>query len=153
MSASHTREPIAVTHEGGLAFAAQVRSHRLLTDQPVHAGGADSGPTPLELIGASLGTCIAFYVHQFCVSRGLPDEGLRIEVLPHNAPNPSRIARFDVTVRLATELPPHAMEMLERVARSCPAHNTLATGAAMSLHFATPSRAVGATPGATTSDA
>jgi hypothetical protein len=32
-------------------------------------------------------------------------------------------------VILPTELPPHYADMLERVARSCPAHNTLQNGA------------------------
>lgn len=133
MSDVHTRRPIAVSHEGGLRFAAQIRSHRVLTDQSVHAGGEDSAPSPVELISAALGSCVALYVHQFCVSRKLPHEGMRIEVMPHYATSPNRIDVLDVTVRLPAELPPHAMEMLERVVRSCPAHNTLVHGAAVSV--------------------
>jgi putative redox protein len=137
MSDSHTRMPIAVTHEGGLRFAAQVRSHRVITDQSERAGGEDSAPSPIELISVALGSCVALYVHQFCLSRGLPHEGMSVEVLPHHAASPSRIAALDVTVRLPVALPPHAMEMLERVVRSCPAHNTLAQGAAVSVSIDT----------------
>ena len=133
MSNSRTRMPISVTHEGGLRFAAQIRSHRVLTDQSVHAGGEDAAPSPIELISAALGGCVALYVHQFCQSRGFPDDGLRIEVVPHNATSPNRIDALDVTVRLPVALPPHAMEMLERVVRSCPAHNTLVHGASVSV--------------------
>jgi len=38
-----------------------------------------------------------------------------------------------VTVRLGQELSPHVREMLERVVRSCPVHNTLAHGAAVAV--------------------
>jgi uncharacterized OsmC-like protein len=133
MSESNARTPIVVTREGGLRFAAQIRSHRVLTDQSVHAGGEDSAASPIELISAALGSCVALYVYRFCESRGLPHDGMRIEVMPHNATSPSRIAALDVTVRLPVELPAHAMEMLERVVRSCPAHNTLVHGAAVSV--------------------
>ena len=133
MSDSQTRMPITVTHDGGLRFAAQIRSHRVMTDQSVRAGGGDSAPSPIELISASLGSCVALYVHQFCESRGLAHDGMRIEVMPHHAASPNRIAAVDVTVQLPAELPPHAMEMLERVVRSCPAHNTLVHGASVSV--------------------
>ena len=94
----HTRAPIVVTHEGGLSFAAQVGTHRLVVDQPVRAGGQDRGPAPIELLGAALGTCVALYVQQFCYTRGLDHEGLRVEVEQHSASNPSRIDRFVVRV-------------------------------------------------------
>ena len=45
-------QPIVVTHDGGVRFAAQIRSHRVVVDQPERAGGDDSGPMPLELLGA-----------------------------------------------------------------------------------------------------
>jgi uncharacterized OsmC-like protein len=138
MSHSHGRIPIAVTHEGGLRFAAQIRSHRVLTDQSVRAGGGDTAPSPIELMSASLGSCVALYVYQFCLSRGLAYDGMRIEVMPHHATSPNRIDALDVTVRLPADLPPRAMEMLERVVRSCPAHNTLAHGAAVSVSITSP---------------
>lgn len=127
--ASTVRQPIVVTHEGGVRFVAQVRSHRVLVDQPRHAGGDDAGPAPIELLGASLGTCVALYVQQFCHARGLPTDGMRVEVDTVGAANPNRIGRFTVRVSLPTQLPPHYAEMIERVARSCPAHNTLGHGA------------------------
>lgn len=133
MTTSPTRQPIVVTHEHGLRFSAQVRQHRVITDQSERAGGSDSAPSPTELISAALGSCIALYVYQFCTSRGILHEGLRIEVLPINGTGPNRIAELRVTVRLGQELSPHVREMLERVVRSCPVHNTLAHGAAVSV--------------------
>lgn len=124
-------QPMVVTHEGGLRFAAQIRGHRLMVDQPRGAGGEDAAPMPLELLGASLGTCVALYVQQFCHARGLPYEGMRVEVQPHGAQG--RIGKFDVRVILREPVPPRYAEMLERVAQSCPAHNTLTHGAEVAV--------------------
>jgi len=35
---------MVVTHEGGVRFAADVRGHRVIVDQPIGSGGEDSGP-------------------------------------------------------------------------------------------------------------
>jgi putative redox protein len=140
MAPQNPRQPIVVTHQGGLKFAAQVRSHRVFVDQPVHSGGDDSAPAPIELLGASLGTCIALYVQQFCQLRGLPYEGMRVEVETVGAANPNRIARFSARVVLPTEVPGKYAEAIERVARSCPAHNTLAGGAHVTVSVETSPR-------------
>lgn len=136
MSAPKQREPMVVTHEGGVQFAAQVRTHRIIVDQPEKGGGADAGPSPIELLGVSLGTCVALYVQQFCHSRELPYEGLRVEVQQRGAQNPNRIGEFAVKVVLPAGIPEEHAAMLERVARSCPAHNTLAHGAEVAMEFA-----------------
>ena len=117
MSAPKQRDPMIITHEGGVQFAAQVRKHRILVDQPERGGGADAGPSPIELLGVSLGTCVALYVQQFCQSRNLPYDGMRVEL------------------QLPAGIPAEHVEMLERVARSCPAHNTLVHGATVAMEF------------------
>lgn len=134
----HTHsDPIVVTHDGGLRFAAQVRSHRVIVDQPLGAGGMDSGPMPIEMLGVSLGTCIALYVQQFCQPRGISTSGLRVEVDQLGARHPNRIAEFVVRVFLPEPVSPAYAEMLERVVRSCPAHNTLDHGAEVQVHVET----------------
>jgi putative redox protein len=134
------REPMIVTHEGGTRFATQIRGHTLIVDQPVGVGN-DEGPMPLELLGASIGTCVALYVQQFCHSRGLPYEGMRVEVQQLGAQGPSRIGKFDVRVVLEEALPAQYAPMLERVARSCPAHNTLVHGSEVAVRIEQPQTA------------
>lgn len=136
MSEHGGRPPMVITHAGGLKFAAQIRQHRLMVDQPAGAGGEDSAPMPIELLGAALGTCVALYVQQFCHARGLSSEGMRVEVDPHGAQG--RIGRFDVRVVLREPLPPQYAQLLERVARSCPAHNTLTHGAEVAVTIEQP---------------
>ena len=131
------RAPIVVTHEGGLKFAAQVRSHRVVVDQPPRGGGNDEGPMPIELLGASLGTCVGLYVQQFCHTRGLPYDGMRVEVEQYGAQNPNRVGEFVVRVVLPQGVPDQYAEALERVARSCPAHHTLELGAKLPFEIQT----------------
>lgn len=119
--------PMVVTHEGGMKFATRIRNHTVVVDQPKGAGN-DEGPMPIELLGASLGTCVALYVQQFCQTRGLRYEGMRVELQQYGAQNPGRVGLFDVRVILPEELPAQYAEMVQRVARSCPAHNTLVHG-------------------------
>ena len=132
MTAS-VHQPIVVTHEGGVRFAAQVGSHRVIVDQPERSGGENAGPSPIELLGTALGTCIAYYVQQFLHARGLPYDGMRVEVEQHKASGPSRIGTFVARVVVPATLPAATTALLEQVARSCPAHGTLTHGAQVSV--------------------
>jgi len=138
MSTSPNAHPIVVTHDGGTKFSARVRGHRVIVDQPVEAGGADAGPMPIELLGVSLGTCIALYVEQFLDARRLPHHGMRVEVEQVGARHPSRVSEFVVHVILPAPLSAAHTELLERVARSCPAHNTLERAAHVRVEIEMP---------------
>jgi uncharacterized OsmC-like protein len=86
---------------------------------------------PIEMLGVSLGTCVAHYVTQFLTAREISVAGLRVEVQARAVAHPSRVANFDVKVLLPAGTPSAYNEMLERVVASCPAHNTLAHGASV----------------------
>jgi len=122
-------EPIVVTHATNARFDIQIRGHRLVVDQTTNGGGEDAGPEPIELLGAALGSCIAYYVEQFCRARGLESDGLVVTVDQRMVDAPRRVGRFVVAVRLPASFPDRYMETVERVTRSCPAHNTLVRGA------------------------
>jgi putative redox protein len=127
-----------ITLEGGLRFTADIRGHRVPTDQPVTVGGEDTAAMPLELLAASLGTCIALYAQQFCAVRGLPHAGMRVEVAWETAKGPKRISRFDVKVILPGDLPDDYRPALERAVRTCPVHNTLQHPPEMTVELLTP---------------
>jgi putative redox protein len=115
----------AVERAAGLRFTATVRGHTVVMDQPVGLGGGDDAPSPLELLGVSLGGCIALYVHQFCAARGIDDDELRVDVVAETARKPYRIGRFLVQLTLPAALPAEYHAAIERVVRTCPVHNTL----------------------------
>jgi putative redox protein len=109
-----------------------------VVDQTIKGGGTDSAPTPIELLGAALGSCIAYYIHHFLHVRGLPADALNVSVTQKSASNPSRVECFDVVVTLPAEVPGQYMPLLHRVIDSCPAHNTLAPGARIDVKFEVP---------------
>lgn len=130
--------PIVVTHDCGVRFAVRIRSHELFVDQTVNGGGSDSAPTPIELLGASLASCIAYYVHHFFHTRGLPADGIRVEVSQTSARDPHRVESFSVTVFLPADIPDRYLPLIHRVIDACPAHNTLAMGATVAVRIAAP---------------
>ena len=130
--------PIVVTHTDGVKFSIRIRSHEILVDQTIAGGGRDSAPTPLELLGASLGSCIAYYVHHFFHTRGLPADDIRVEVTQQKASHPTRIESFAVKLTLPGDVPEKYLPLLQRVLDTCPAHNTLKLGAEIAVEFVMP---------------
>lgn len=127
-----------VTHDSGVRFAIRIRSHQLFVDQTLNGGGCDSAPSPIELLGASLASCIAYYVHHFFHSRGLPADTIRVEVSQTSTRDPHRVEKFSVTVFLPTDIPDRYLPLVQRVIDACPAHNTLAMGAEVAVRIAEP---------------
>jgi len=119
------RPLVKVSWDGDVRFTADIRGHKVHVDQPVQAGGADSAPGPLELLPASLGTCVAFFVKQFLAARGVDATGLEVEVGVMGAPNPHRIGRFEVRVVLPGGVPERYRDQVMRVAETCTVHHTL----------------------------
>lgn len=118
-------KPITVTWDGGVRFTADVRGHKVSVDQPAQAGGQDSAPMPLELVPTSLGTCVALFVQQFLVTRGLSAEGLTVTVSASGAANPHRLGSFDVAVSIPGGVPDKYRDAVVRAAETCTVHHTL----------------------------
>jgi hypothetical protein len=60
-----------------------------------------------------------------------------VEVTQYGASAPSRIGRFDVRVVLPPEIPEQVVGLIERVAKTCPAHNTFTSGALVDVAVVT----------------
>jgi len=118
-------QPIVVSWDGGARFTADIRGHKITVDQPVKAGGEDSAPMPVELLPTALGTCVALYVERFLNTRGLDATGLTVETTASGAPNPNRIARFEVQVKIPGGVPEKYRDAVQRAAETCTVHHTL----------------------------
>ncbi len=117
--------PLTVTWDGGVRFTADIRGHKVTVDQPRQAGGTDAGPMPVELLPAALGTCVAFYVQQFLVTRGLDATGLEVQVLTAGAAHPNRIGLLEVSVSVPKGIPEQYRDAVVRAAQSCTVHHSL----------------------------
>jgi uncharacterized OsmC-like protein len=121
-----TPEPGAVvTWREGVRFDAEVRGHRMVIDQPKDEGGSDEGMTPLECLGVSLGSCVAFFAARFAQRHAVSLADLRVEVQWDYAEQPHRIGRFDVRIDCRGDLDAPMVERFRRVVEGCTVHHTL----------------------------
>ena len=107
-------------------FRVAVGDHQLTIDQPATAGGDDQGPTPLQLLAASLVACTAHYAASFLDRHGLSKEGLVVEGDFDLADDkPPRLAAMSVTITPPLGLSARRQAGLLAVASHCTVHNTL----------------------------
>jgi putative redox protein len=98
--------------------------HDLRVDEPPEAGGADSGPRPTELLGASLAGCIAITVEMYAKRKGWDVGELEVDVeMSYEGPVPTG---FEVGVKLPGELDDEQRRRLLVIATKCPVHKVLA---------------------------
>jgi len=117
---------LTVSHRGSHRFEVNVEGHRLLVDEGVAAGGRDAGPTPTELLAASLASCAAAYAESYLTTHGHSTAGLSVACHYRlSTDQPARVAALDVTVTAPTELPPDPGRALLKAVEQCMVGNTL----------------------------
>jgi putative redox protein len=118
----------------GLAQEIRVGSHRLRADEPLAAGGADSGPNPYDLLLASLGTCTSMTVALYARRKGWPLEGVTVR-LRHSRiyaadceeceTREGFVDRIERDVAFAGPLSAEQQSRLLEIAGRCPVHRRL----------------------------
>jgi putative redox protein len=98
--------------------------HDLRVDEPAAAGGADTGPRPTQLLGASLAGCIAITVEMYAERKGWDVGRVEVDVeVGYEGPVPTS---FEVGLKLPAELDDEQRRRLLVVATKCPVHKVLA---------------------------
>ena len=112
---------------GKVGSRARVGNHELLFDQPSSVpGGADRGPSPLDVMAVSVAACAHYFAAAYLHGRGLPTEGLTVEVETEKERIPvSRLARLSMTVHAPGGLDDRQIAGIERAIKNCPAYGTL----------------------------
>jgi putative redox protein len=102
----------------------RVRSHTITADEPREQGGDDAGPSPEELLAASLASCSAITMEMYARRKGweVGDIVVDVEYEPAQRGSPTR---FAMIVHLPKELPDEQRERLMQIAAKCPVHRTL----------------------------
>lgn len=128
---------VEVSYLGGESYAAATRGHVVLADQPVAAGGADAAMTPVEMLLASLGTCVAFYAGRFLDRHGLDRSGLRVTTdFTMATGRPARVSEVSMRIHVPGGVPPARGKALLAVASHCTVHNTLEHAPEMAITLA-----------------
>jgi putative redox protein len=111
--------------EGGkLKQQVEIRDHRITADEPADLGGEDAGPSPQELLAASLASCTAITMEMYAHRKGwdVGDIVVEVDYEPAQRGSPTR---FTMDFQLSKELPDDQREKLMQIAAKCPVHRTL----------------------------
>src|SRR5436305_15316214 len=125
---------ITVRSRDGFQQEIQARGHRFGSDEPVDAGGSDSGPNPYELLLGALGACKAMTVRMYAQRKGWDLQSVTVE-LEHSRDHAKdcedceeknlRVERIKVWLWFTGALDAAQQERLRQIAGRCPVHQTL----------------------------
>jgi uncharacterized OsmC-like protein/esterase/lipase len=132
--AMDTKVVVSETRRGRFEQDVSIGRHRLLADEPVSAGGLDSGPNPYDLLLAGLGACTSMTLRLYAERKSLPLD--RVSVwLSHSKVHAAdcescetkegMIDRIERAITLEGELDDDQRARLLEIADKCPVHRTL----------------------------
>ena len=109
---------------GKLVQEVTIRGHELTADEPKDEGGDDEGPSPQELLAASLASCTAITMEMYAQRKGweVGDMSVDVNYEPAQRGSPTR---FEMVVKMPKELPEDQRQRLMQIAAKCPVHRTL----------------------------
>jgi putative redox protein len=119
---------IAIEYLGGLRCEAThgPSQNTLLTDAPVDNQGKGESFSPTDLVATALGTCMATVMGIFADRHAVDLRGMKVTVGKEMAQMPVRkIARLSVEILMPLPASHPQREALERVALTCPVHQSL----------------------------
>jgi putative redox protein len=98
--------------------------HTIRVDEPIAAGGSDTGPSPTRLVAASLAGCVAVTIEMYAERKGWDVGAVEVDVdVEYDDFTP---LSFTVTLKLPAELSDEQRERLLAIAGRCPVHRLLA---------------------------
>jgi putative redox protein len=109
----------------GFAHEVEIEGgHTVVVDEPVEAGGTDTGPSPTRLLAASLASCTAVTMETYAERKGWEIGKVEVDVeVEYEASTPTS---FTVALRLPGELSEEQRERLVAIAGKCPVHRVIA---------------------------
>jgi len=132
--ATQPTEVIVVWTGVGYGQTIHARGHTLSADEPIAAGGTDTGPDPYELLLSSLGACTSMTVQMYAKRKGWPIEGVTVR-LRHRKIHAQDCADCEATtayvdliekeVNVTGDLSAAQRARLLEIADRCPVHRTL----------------------------
>jgi putative redox protein len=102
----------------------KIRDHQLTADEPPDKGGDDTGPSPQELLAASLASCTAITMEMYAKRKGwdVGDVEVACDYTPAERGCPTR---FNLVMRFPDTMDAEQVERLRIIAAKCPVHRTL----------------------------
>lgn len=122
----------------GMAVRLSNGRHEWQADEPLGAGGTDSGPNPYELLLGSLAACTCVTISWYCQFKKLPLESVRTtydfervhadDCKDCDIPDKGFIEKIASNVHIEGDFDEAQRKRLAQIAQRCPVHKTLAHG-------------------------
>ncbi len=122
----------------GMAVILSNGRHEWKGDEPLSAGGTDTGPNPYELLLGSLAACTCVTLSWYCRNKGWPLESVstsydlsRIhadDCKDCDIPDKGFIEQITSNVHIEGDFDEAQRKRLAQIAQRCPVHKTLANG-------------------------
>jgi len=119
-----SRMKATARRDGSFRHLVQVRDHQLVVDEPLDAGGQDTGPRPQELLAVSLASCTAITIEMYAARKGWGLDHVEVEV-EYSPADRGCPTKFELVTRLPADLPEEQVERLRVIAAKCPVHRAL----------------------------
>jgi putative redox protein len=99
-----------------------IGNHILIADAGTESGGKAKGPSPHEILSASLASCKAITMSMYAKRKNIPIKTLEVSV---DQIKDGETTVFDVKIRLDAEIPEDLKKRLVEIAGLCPVHKLL----------------------------
>ena len=121
---------------GPTFFAGETMGHKLFADVPLALGGNDMAMIPPMGILVILGNCMGMEVALACKNKGIPYEGMTVEVEAEWDEEAHFLTNFKMKVTMPPGMDERARRTVEAGAKMCTTRNTLMRGATVDLEIA-----------------
>ena len=134
MSDDAPREIVVEGKSSGFANLVTIGAHSFAADEPVAAGGGDTGPSPYDLLCAALGACTSMTVSVYARRKGWPIESVRVHVRHSKIhardcaaceTKEGMVDRLEREIELVGAVDDAQRQRLLEIANKCPVHRTL----------------------------
>jgi uncharacterized OsmC-like protein len=110
---------------GPTIFAGDIRGHKIYGDVGTEYGGHDVAMMPSEGLLVVFGNCLGMEIALACRNKGIPYEGMTVEVEADYEEERHWMDNFRVTVYMPTALDERTRRTVQAGAGLCTVHNTL----------------------------
>lgn len=118
---------IEVTFPGGKKVDVSFGDTLVKTDQSLKDGGEGSAPNPSQLFLASVAGCAGFFALEFCRTRNISIEGMRLAMEREYDPKLRRYVKLSLFLTLPQGFPDKYKNAIRRAVEACPVKRSIET--------------------------
>ena len=129
---------ISTKLESGMTVQLSNGRHVWTADEPIEAGGSDTGPNPYELLLSSLAACTCITISWYCRHKGLPLQSVSAtydlsrvhadDCKDCDIPDRGYIEKITSEVHIEGNFDEAQRKRLAQIVQRCPVHKTLEHG-------------------------